>query len=248
MKFKKMGKMNSCKKTLVFLICMTTSLFSDESWEPFKKETIAMTHDVTGWCLSEKALLMMDVIRENKCRHCVEIGVFSGKSLIPIAMALQYNGEGKVFAIDAWDPSEAVKGFDSSDPNYVWWNQLDYNYFYRQTLTLIRRNKLNKFCDVIKQTSRNALRLFADETIDFLHLDGNHNEEFAFQDVIDYFPKVKDGGFILLNDPNWSSMKRSLVFLLERTDLISPFLPSVTYVLFRKNNQRVQNANVLFQN
>jgi hypothetical protein len=84
--------------------------------------------------------------------------------------------------------------------------------------------------------------------IDFIHLDGNHNEEFAFQDITDYFPKIKDGGYILLNDPNWFSMKRSLVFLLERADLVSSFSPSATYFLFRKNNQRAQNANILFQN
>lgn len=240
--------MNHIKKASIFLICITASLFSNDAWISFKNETIATMNTVPGWCSSEKALLMMDVIKQNKCQHCVEIGVFSGMSLLPIAKALQYNGKGKVFAIDAWDSSEAIKGFISSDPNYVWWSQLDFNYFYNQTLTLINENKLNRFCSVLKQPSQSAVHLFSNETIDFIHFDGNHNEEFAFQDITDYFPKIKDGGYILLNDPNWFSMKRPLVFLLERADLVSSFSPSATYFLFRKNNQRAQNANILFQN
>jgi hypothetical protein len=203
---------------------------------------------VPGWCSSEKALLMMDIIKENKCQYCVEIGVFSGMSLLPIAKALQYNGKGKIFAIDAWDASEATKGFNLSDPNYTWWSQLDFNYFYKKTLALISKNKLNKFCSVIKQSSQSAAHIFSNEVIDFIHLDGNHNEEVAVQDIIEYFPKIKDGGYILLNDPNWFSMKRSLVFLLERADLVSSFSPSATYFLFRKNNQRAQNVSILFQN
>lgn len=230
----------------IFLLCITTSLFSQDAWMSFKNATVSEMKTVPGWCSTEKALLMMDIIKENKCQCCVEIGVFSGMSLLPMAKALQYNRSGKVFALDAWNPLEAIKGFSSSDPNYLWWSQLDFNYFYKQTLLLIYKNGLNKFCSIIKQPSQDATCLFADETIDFIHLDGNHNEEFSFQDVTNYFPKVKDGGYILLNDPNWLSMRLSLVFLLERADLISPFSSSATYFLFRKSNQRMQNANVLF--
>lgn len=187
--------MNHIKKLIsIFLICIAISLFSNDAWDSFKNETIAMMNTVPGWCSSEKALFMMDIIKENKCRHCIEIGVFAGMSLLPIAKALQYNGKGKIFAIDAWDTSEATKGFNPPDSNYTWWGQLDFNYFYKQTLNLINKNKLNKFCSIIKQSSQSAAHLFSDEMIDFIHLDGNHNEEFAFQDITDYFPKIKDGG------------------------------------------------------
>jgi hypothetical protein len=188
---------------------------------------------------------MMDVIHENKCQCCIEIGVFSGMSLFPIAKALKYNKAGNVYGIDAWDPLEAVKGFSASDPNYIWWSTLDLDGFYKNTLKLIKQSKLTKFCFLIKQSSQNAVSLFVDESVDFLHLDGNHNEEYAYQDVIDYFPKVKDGGYILLNDPNWLSMMRSLVFLLERADSVSPYTSSATYLLFRKNKERMQNAELL---
>lgn len=119
---------------------------------------------------------------------------------------------------------------------------------HKTILKLIKQNKLSNYCSLIKKSSENALSQFADETLDFLHIDGNHCEQLVFQDVTGYFSKVKDGGYILLNDPNWYSGKLALVFLLERTDLISSFSPSATHLLFRKNNQRMENACVLFKN
>lgn len=236
------------KKSLcTFLLAIAMPLTAETEWEAFKNDTISEMETIPGWCSTEKALLMMDVIKENQCQRCVEVGVFSGKSLFPIAKALQYNGSGIVFGIDAWDPSEAVKGYETSDPNYTWWNQLDFNSLYNQTLKLVQKNHIYKFCNIIKLPAQDAACLFEDETIDFLHLDGNHTAECAIQDLMHYFPKVKDGGYILLNDPNWLCMKCSLVFLLERADTISPFSPAASFMLFRKNNQRMQNASLLLE-
>ncbi len=221
-----------------------TSYNKDTSaWLSFKNETVSTMSTIPGWCSKGKAFLIMDIIKENKCQNCVEIGVFAGMSLFPIIKALHYNGGGKVFAIDAWNAHEATKGFSKSDPNYKWWNELDYDSFYQQTIKLINQNKLSKYCSVIKQPFKTAINLFADETIDFIHFDGNHNEEEAFQDVITYFSKVKNDGYILLNDSNWLSMKKALTFLLERTELISSSSPSATYVLLRKDEQKVKAAN-----
>jgi hypothetical protein len=233
------------KKFLFSLLFINTVLLAQDPWESFKKETVLEMAAIPGWCSEEKALLMMDIIKENKCQHCIEIGVFSGRSLFPIAKALQYNRSGLVYAIDAWDADEATKGFRTTDPNFVWWNSLDFKHFYDQTLTLISNSNLRKYCSIIKNPSQNALLLFSDATIDFIHFDGNHNESFAYEDVAHYFPKVRDGGYILLNDPNWYCMTRALVFLLERAEIISPYSPSAPYFLFRKEKNRLENANKL---
>ncbi len=200
---------------------------------------------VPGWCSREKALLMMDLIKENRSECCLEIGVFSGMSLYPIAKALSYQGSGQVFGIDAWDALEAIAGFNTADPNFEWWSRLDFNHFYHQTLDLIHQHELDKHCKVLRQASQKAVQLFDDDTVDFIHFDGNHNAEYAYHDIVSYFPKIKDGGYILLNDPNWYGMQQALVFLLERADVISAFSPSAPYMLFRKNGQCIQNANRL---
>ena len=43
-------------------------------------------------------------------------------------------------------------------------------------------------------TGLQALDLFADESIDILHVDGNHTENVALNDAKQYLPKVKKEG------------------------------------------------------
>jgi len=234
---------------LIFIFCIFYgSLYSKEAWDSFKNETISKMSNIEGWCGEDKARQMMDIIQRYKCKNCVEIGVFSGKSLFPIARALQFNGNGVVFAIDAWNVTEATKGFNKKNPNYVWWNQINYKKTHQDTIRLIIDNGLDNQCHILKQSSQQALNSFSDKSIDFIHFDGNHNEDIYFEDVSNYFSKVKNNGFIVLNDPNWVTSKLALVFLLERTELISTFSPSATYFVFRKNKIRLEAANELYNN
>ena len=36
-----------------------------------------------------------------------------------------------------------------------------------------------------------------------MHIDGNHCETLAYKDSVNYFPKVKLGGYIFFDDINW---------------------------------------------
>jgi predicted O-methyltransferase YrrM len=215
-----------------------SQLWAKESWVTYQKETIAQMQEIPGWCNDDKALMMMNLVKENKFKNCIEIGVFAGKSLLPIAKTLQRNSNGRVYAIDCWDPQIASKGYLPNDPNYSWWSQLDYENLHKLTINLIDKNKLQSRCILIKQSSQEAVNNFADNSIDFIHFDGNHNEDNALLDVELYLSKLKDGGYILLNDPNWYSMKKALVYLLERSDIVSQYEPKATFFLFRRNKTR----------
>ncbi|MBI2810794.1 MAG: class I SAM-dependent methyltransferase [Candidatus Melainabacteria bacterium] len=52
----------------------------------------------------------MDYIFELKPERVVEIGVFGGKSLVPMACALRANQKGRIYGIDPWDNKESVRG------------------------------------------------------------------------------------------------------------------------------------------
>jgi len=220
-------------------------LLSKEEWNTYKENTVAQMRLIPGWCSEEKAFFMMDVIKNHACKKCVEIGVFSGRSLFVIAKGLLHNEKGVVFGIDAWDPRESVKGFEVTSPNYKWWRTVDYAWAYKNAIHLIADNALQGCCKIIKSSSQKAVKLFADESIDFIHIDGNHNEEIPFQDVLTYLPKVKDGGFILINDSHSVNMRKEVMFLLEKAELVSTFSPSATFLLFRKNKKRMAVARDL---
>src|SRR5690349_4721248 len=110
----------------LFLLMTNYSLHADRKWNTFKAEVAAYTSSHPGSCSKKQALLMMDLIHKNKCKMCVEIGVFAGSSVFPIAQALKYNGSGLVHAIDAWDAQEATNGLILSDQKYQQWAELDF--------------------------------------------------------------------------------------------------------------------------
>jgi hypothetical protein len=238
---------HAIKIQLTFFITIANFLFGDQNWQEFQQKTLSEMSSIPGWCSQEKALVIMDLIHNHQFQTCVEIGVFSGSSLFPIAKTLQYKGSGVVYAIDAWKREVAVKDMPKSKPELEQWNQLDWNQLYKHVCQLIHQHHLQNHCQTIRQPSEEAVQLFDKRSIDFIHFDGGYGVDTAYQDVTLYFPKLKNNAYILLSDPNRYSMRKALVFLLERAELLSPFTPSANYLLFKKSVKREKNTKPLLK-
>lgn len=154
---------------------------------------------VNSWCSQEKIDLLMDLTLLTGPQVCVEIGVFSGASLLPVAATLKYLKAGKVYAIDAWSNKEATRHTAVDDPNAAWWAQVDLQAVHNSFQKLIKTWKLEKTCQEIHKPSEQAVSHVPPQ-IDFLHLDGNYTESGSLRDVELYLPKVKSGGYILLSN------------------------------------------------
>ncbi len=151
---------------------------------------------VNTWCLPQKAELIMDVIVSERLNNCVEIGVFTGSSFLPIVSSLKYLGQGHAYAIDAWSNEEAIKYMDDEDPNKNWWAQV--NMRKAHTFFQKRIQSFRKYYTELYSTSEEAAHQIGE--IDFLHLDGNYTTEGSLEDGILYCPKVKIGGYILVSN------------------------------------------------
>lgn len=196
------------------------------SWEEYKKQTLSNLSSIEGWCSYEKADKMMNLIQEVKPRVCVEIGVFGGSSIYPTAKALSYQKQGVVYAIDPWSNQACLLGVDPLDPNYAWWEQVDLEKIYQGFLSMLRSYKLDPYCRVMRMPSTQAIAHFKDASIDILHVDGNHSEEASYSDVQLFFPKVKVGGYIWLDDVNWTTpdgkptLEKAFSFLAKQCEII----------------------------
>jgi predicted O-methyltransferase YrrM len=222
---------------LGLLTIITVSLNGyDLEWDPYKQKALDYQDDkyIRGWCNPEKAEKMMDLIFDTHPKICVEIGVFGGSSIYPTACALKYLNEGKVHAIDPWSNEECTKGYSPTDPNYIWWNKVPQEEIYRGFKDMLHRYKLVPFCTILRMTSQQAVDQFQDETIDILHIDGNHTELVALKDVQLFLPKVKKGGYIWFDDTNWSSTKRAIMHLAEHCSF-DETRSTKTCFLFQKN-------------
>lgn len=166
--------------------------------EDVKQEAFTAMSYLEGWCSLKKAEVLIDLILLSKPSVVVEIGVFGGKSLIPMAFALRANGWGKVYGIDPWDSNESIKGLD--ERNEAWWKSIDHQEIFSQLMQRIDGFNLQQQIELIVSTSEQAPPIYE---IDILHIDGNHSAESSYHDVIKWVAMVKKGGLVILNDVSW---------------------------------------------
>jgi predicted O-methyltransferase YrrM len=153
-----------------------------------------------GWCQLEKAHALAATVFAIRPQWSMEIGVFSGRSLLPVALALKEIGSGIVMAIDPFSPEASAEGYD--DQNAEWWKNIaNHEYAWKQ---------LNQWIDETKCGGVvNILRIKSDEAtmtgpLDLLHIDGQHTSQ-AQKDVARFASKVRVGGIVFMDDCSWTN-------------------------------------------
>ena len=73
----------------------------------------------------------------------------------------------------------------------------------------------------IRMKSIDASKLYKDDTLDFVFIDGGHEYEFVKEDIEHWLPKVRDGGILAGDDwgsgHRWGdSVKRAVIEVLKK--------------------------------
>lgn len=186
------------------MICQTT--FGTLPDALFK--AVEDTQRLPGWCQWEKALDLAGLVLRERPTTCVELGVYGGRSLLPVALALQHNQHGCVYAVDPWDNVAPTEGIQPSDER--WWATADLAPIHAGFMAAVTERNLWPHVRVLHTDSRRAAPAFLDRPIDMLHVDGNHSEEVSSRDVSLYLPMVRSGGWVWLDDTDWASIQRAV--------------------------------------
>jgi hypothetical protein len=201
--------------------------------EDLKYDVCDNVKEIWGWCSKEKASHFVDLVLQEEPQLCVEIGVFAGASLYPVASALQFLGKGIIIAIDPWDKIECIRYLDPDRDrtDLKWWAHQNLDHIYFGFLHLLKQFELEKNCLILRATSKKAAPAIG--IIDILHIDGNHFRDIVIQDVQLYLPKVKIGGYIWLNDAAWVSVQPAIELLLETCEIVKK-IDNGNCILFKK--------------
>lgn len=183
-----------------------------------KEQAYKLMETLDGWCPRTKAMVLMDLIFNHQPDVVVEVGIWGGKSFIPMALALKATGKGIIYGIDPWKSSDSIVGFD--DANKEWWGKVDHEKVMNHFLRKIREFGLTQNSRILRTTSADAESI---SNIDLIHIDGNHSEDSALFDVMKWVPLVKSGGFILFDDVDWSTTKKATRWLDEHCYRITTF-------------------------
>ena len=111
-----------------------------------------------------------------------EIGVYKGEFIEKLCKAGL-----KVYGVDPY----------ITYPNYRKHpKEPDYETMYQDVLKLAESYD----CMIIKKTSMDALGCIADNSLDFVYIDGNHSLPYITQDIFEWNKKVRSGGVIAGHD------------------------------------------------
>src|SRR5208283_4602386 len=147
-----------------------------------------------GWCTPEKMRALASIVLALRPETVVEIGVWSGKSLIPMALACKLLGKGRVIGIDPFDSVASVEGQIPIVAD--WWRKVDHDGVLRFFLEKVKHFGVQDYVTFIRKRSDDVI---PDREIGLLHVDGNHALQ-AVRDVERFAPRVAPGGIVVLDD------------------------------------------------
>lgn len=180
--------------------------------------------DFGGGCSVSKAFVIASLIREYDLKTTVDIGVYRGRSLFPQALAHRRFTGGIVYGVDPWSAAEARENDNEELKEAIerFVDRADFHAIYREVESLRSKLGYEDYCALVRKTSTDAADEFKGAGIkfDLVHVDGNHDTARVVEDVESYLPRLRDGGYIILDDVSWDSVKPAYAVLESKSTLI----------------------------
>lgn len=194
--------------------------------------------DSGGRCCEDEGQTIKELVHKTNATLCAEIGVYRGSSLMYFIEALQETS-GIVIGIDPYAYENLHNTYPTKKTHdrlhTIFPAQESVDSLYENLSKIIKDNNLEKLVRLIRDTSANASSSFENNTIDVLHIDGNHDEEYVTLDILNYLPLVKPNGYIIMDDINWVGVKNSISkHLISKASLIKR---TETYEVYQKNHE-----------
>lgn len=162
------------------------------------------------WCYGRHGFCGMDTVRnmynlsiQEKPKLAVEVGVFGGRSMFPVALGCHVNGFGEVHAIDAWSNAAASEG-----PQGVYegaWKTYDFESRYQEVMRDSVKPPYDRIVKVVRAHLIDIAESYQDGSIDFFHEDANHSPNIVRASIVKWLPKIRSGGLFVWDDPGWDS-------------------------------------------
>jgi len=133
-----------------------------------------------------------------KCQVGVEVGSFKGEFAKEICKVW----DGNLYMVDVWR-GLGDEYMDASNHNI-------HTDAYAQAMKSIEGYENRAV--MIRTDSYTASGIFPDERLDFVYIDANHAYDYVKDDILNWYPKVKKGGYLMghdyiamdwYNDPNF---------------------------------------------
>ena len=150
-----------------------------------------------GWTTLPKACALASLTLAIKPVSVVEIGIWAGRSLLPVAMALKTIGSGIITGIDPYSPQESAQS--EFGENAVWWGAQDHQAIKKKFEQFVRYFQVEAHVRHIEKPS-DQVELNLQPQL--LHIDGSHTDQ-AVRDAERFGKLVPLGGIVVMDDIHW---------------------------------------------
>ncbi|MFA6916657.1 MAG: class I SAM-dependent methyltransferase [Parachlamydiales bacterium] len=181
---------------LLGLMVVLGSLTAEEIPEPYAS-TNDLPFDGHGWFMNG------DYIAATMSLYnpviAIEVGAWLGSSTRFIAERLPAGG--KLYAIDTWrgSPNEPLHLRDPRMP-----------YLYQLFLSNVKHANLTNVIIPVRMESLEASKAMNVQA-DFIYIDASHDETNVYNDILAWYPHVKEGGVMCGDDWGWVSVQRGVI-------------------------------------
>lgn len=177
-------------------------------WKPIYDIDIKSYKDVPGWINDAEFIYPQLVEQAQDGFHFVEIGVLLGQSTTHMAQLIKDSGKDIKFdAIDLFWPIEHViknnenSGHPESFKGYV--DEL-VDKFNLRIIDIVKHPLLKldllDYVNLITCDEKYAHGIYDDNSLDFVWIDGDHGADIVYNDLVNFWPKIKNGGTIAGDD------------------------------------------------
>ena len=156
---------------------------SVEGWQEIDK--------INGWLGQQEGIALQEVIRQLEPKaQIAELGSWQGRSSVVIASALP--PEGTLYCVDHFKGSDEHQG-----------GQFDLASLYDNFSHNIKKFHVEGKIQVLVMSSLDAAAKFATSSLDLVFVDASHDYESVKADIEHWYPKLKEGGFLVCHDYPW---------------------------------------------
>ena len=168
--------------------------------------------DLAGWGGDSGAFA--ELIGETKPEFIIEVGSWKGASAVTMADALLAHGiQGRILCIDTWLGALEFWS-DQNDPERFQALECKHGYpsvYYRFLANVCHRGHQQRIVPFPLPSTAAALWLLrTDLRANLIYIDGSHEEEDVYQDLLDYHELLKPGGRIFGDDWGWSGVRAAV--------------------------------------
>lgn len=159
---------------------------------PYNKLSTVLPYHLHGWYNNQDEI--ESIFHQNRPKIVVELGSWLGLSTCHMAELLQENGT--LYAVDHWLGTKI-----ENRPNQA---EIDLLLptLYEQFLSNVIHRKLTHVIVPWRMTTSEAAYTMGEEgiTIDLLYIDAAHDERSVYEDLLNWYPLIRNGGVVCGDD------------------------------------------------